>query len=153
MCVLVKFNFLLVVLLLNQGTSAFPLGKVCVCVCVYTYIFLKVFFNFIFICKRDKWQHHCLVPLRVTYPPILTHNTDAGFFTYNQNGPLTFHFSILFQHSLKGLNKLYSSFIEIKGEFLLVFTDSCRKKNKIKKSCEKCSIIFCNLNLLNYLLK
>lgn len=35
-------------------------------------------------------------------------HTDVQFFICNQNEPLTFHVSILLQHSLKGPNKLYS---------------------------------------------
>lgn len=113
------------------------------------YIF-KVFFNFIFICKIDKCRYHFLMPLKITYTHI---HTNAEFFICNQKGPLPFLFSILFQHSLKGPNKLYSSFTEIKVDFLLFLMYSCRNKAKPKHLVKNASIIFCSFNLLNYLLK
>ena len=89
---------------------------------MYMYIF-KVFF--IFVCKTDKRHYHSLMALRVTH-------TDAEFLTCNQEGPWPFHFSILFQHSWKGSNKLYSSLTEIKVCFLLLLMYSCGNKAQPK---------------------
>lgn len=125
----------------------------CVCVCVYTHIYFLRSSLILSLFAKKTNGNIILQCHQGLHPPDPHTYTDAGFFTDNQRGPLSFHFRILFQPSLKGLSKPCGSFIEIKGEFLLYFTYFCRKKNKIKKSCEKCSIIFWNLNLLNYLLK
>lgn len=107
-----------------------------------------MFFNFIFICKINKCQYYFLMPLRITH----THTHRCRILHCNQRGPLSFHFSIFFQHSSNRPNKLYSSFTEIKVDLLFLMY-SCRNKAKPKYLVESAAVIFCNFNLLNYCLK
>lgn len=139
---------------LNQGTYAFPLGKASLSLYIYTHIcthtyicahtyILKVVFS---LCLQSRQM--AILFFKATKDYTHTH-IHAEFLICNENEPLTLHFSILFQCSLKCpisyIVHLYKLNIRVLT-FLFIVAE-------IKQLVKSASIIFCNFSLSNYLLK